>query len=132
MGRMSTPIGISFPLDQQIASKVMEMCTLRQQAITSNIANASVPGYQRVDVSNDFSKKLQALMVHGDSQSVVDLPLKTTVDAQAKSTRLDGNNVSLEHELMQMSANSVAHEFASLCLTDSLRRLETSITGRVI
>ena len=64
--------------------------TQRQEALAANIANASTPGYKRVDV--DF---------HG-----------AQADQTVGATQADGNSIDVENESAKMAANALEQQAA--------------------
>ncbi len=115
----------------QLARKLLDASTLRQQAIATNIANAETPGFRRIDLSPDFATQLKARMAAGDFGKTADtLRPQLTVDPMARTVRPDGNSVELEHELMAMNRNAVEHDFLSEIVSNNLKRLKLAITGR--
>src|SRR5271156_7117616 len=94
---------------------------LRQQAISSNIANVNTPGYQRMDVNPSFQTAYtNALdkLSNGQMLDDMDMPQSgSIVTAQTQGpARPDGNTVQLETEMVGMAQNSATYEFAGQML----------------
>ena len=125
-GLFSTPgiQGLSLALDE---------ASLRQQAISSNIANINTPGYQRVDVSSSFENAFQnALSDLGNGGSVGSMPAASITTASDQGpARPDGNTVQLESEMLGLAQNSAKYEFASEMISNSFHGMKTAITGNV-
>ena len=82
----------------------------RQQALAANIANASTPGYQRVDV--DFHSSLAAALGSEDAgEALHSVKFNTTVDS-AGATRADGSSVDVDSESAKLAANALEHQAA--------------------
>jgi flagellar basal-body rod protein FlgB len=128
---MVTPIGLNSQSDYVMAQKTLEISTVKHKATAANIANHETPGYQRIHVNKSFSDELKRLAANNRWEEYRDLNPSLGVDNKAPMLRPDGNTVSLEHELMEMSKNTLEFEFAADYMTDSLKRLQTAITGRV-
>jgi flagellar basal-body rod protein FlgB len=124
-GLFSTPSvqGLSLALDE---------ASLRQQAISSNIANINTPGFQRVDVSSSFETAFKSALsdlADGGSVGMMPAPSITTAAVQGPA-RPDGNTVSLENEMLGLQQNSARYEFASEMLANSFHGMKAAITGQ--
>ena len=110
----------------------MDEAAVRQQAISSNIANINTPGYQRVDVSSSFERAYSdALSRVGEGESVGDMPeAKIETAAVQGPARPDGNTVQLEQEMVGMAQNSARYEFAGQMLAHHFQGLKFAITGQ--
>jgi flagellar basal-body rod protein FlgB len=114
----------------QLARKLLDVSTLRQQAISTNIANAETPGFRRLDVAPDFAEQLKARVAAGDLAATADtLQPRLTEDATARSTRPDGNSVEIPRELVAMDRNAVDFDFLTQVVTFDLKQLKMAITG---
>lgn len=91
---------------------------LREEVLTNNIANVDTPGYKRQDV--EFEKYLKsAIEKSGGPQSTltqkinaVDLstvPSRTYTENKGLSYRLDGNNVDLSTENVELAAEQLKY-----------------------
>ncbi len=110
----------------------MDDAALRQQAISSNIANVSTPGYQRMDVSSSFQQAFSdALNRLSDGQTVDELPQgKIETAAVQGPARPDGNTVQLESEMVALANNSARFEFAGQMLASNFHGIKYAITGQ--
>ena len=112
----------------------MDEAALRQQAISSNIANVNTPGYLRKDVSATFSSAyadaLRTTSEGGnvDESSMPDASIETaSVQGPA---RPDGNTVQLEQEMLGLAQNSARYEFAGQMLAKNFQGIKFAITGQ--
>ncbi len=110
--------------------KMLDATALRAEAISSNIANISRPGYKRIDLAPGFESQMQAAVQNGDAESVASLKPTLAVDDNAVASQRDGNTVELEDEMLAMSENSMAHATETQLLTGAMLRLRLAITGR--
>lgn len=110
--------------------KMLEATALQHEAIASNLANASKPGYKRLEVNPSFSAELKAAMGAGNVAQIQSLQPALTVDAAAVANTKDGNTVQLENEMMQLNKNAVAHALETQLITGQLLKLRLAITGR--
>ena len=99
--------------------KGMDMLSVRQTAIASNIANSETPGYKSAQVS--FEDKLASAMGKGFAMAETNprhMPLKNKgvygltpdVTAVKEGARLDGNTVDVDRELTSLSATQFAYD----------------------
>ena len=91
----------------------MDDAALRQQAISSNIANVNTPGYQRVDVSasfqNAYTNALSELS-QGETVSTDDMPAQTIEKAAVQGpAKPDGNTIQIEDEMVPRTVGVGAH-----------------------
>jgi len=118
---------------------------LRHQAIAQNVANADVPGYQRVDVS--FEGALgQALAGDDIAQTLPDERLDGRepqygppgqrsvglgVDQSSGMVmRADGGSVDPDTEMAEMAANQLAYQTVTAMIGKKFGQLMYAINGR--
>lgn len=112
------------------AKKTMDAVELRQQAIASNIANLETPGYKRVDLAPNFQQQLERAAGSGDVQQLAGLKPTLAMDATARTTSKDGNNVNLEKELMAMNQNAMTNGYETQLISGMLTKMRLAITGK--
>ncbi len=117
------------------AAKVaLDGLSLRQQAISRNLANVDTPGYKAQTV--DFETTLKRMLSHDDS-----LPLKITnaghqtsptkqvgmtlSDRPGGSSRADENNVDIDVELADMSQVGIQYQAVSQAISKKLAGLKS-------
>lgn len=115
-----------------LAKKLLDVSQARHEAISGNLANAETPGYKRVDLKADFAQKLQKLAESNDVDSIAKIKTTFETDLNSPSVRRDGNNVELDTELLKMSENAMQYEFLTQYTANSMKRIKTAITGRVL
>ena len=96
----------------------MNVVSLRQKLVVSNIANADTPGYKTQDL--DFQSSLQEAMDGGSPQpnEVTSLPTKS-----------DGNNVDLDREARLLAENAMRFSVASNLMKTHLNTIKEAIQG---
>lgn len=115
----------------QLARKLLDAATLRQEAIATNIANAETAGFRRLDLAPDFATQLKARVSAGKfGKTLGNIQPQLAEDHTARSVRPDGNTVEIERELMLMNRNSVEHEFLTELVSNNIKHLKVAITGR--
>jgi flagellar basal-body rod protein FlgB len=112
------------------AKKALDAVVLRQEAISSNIANLETPGYKRMDLAPAFQTELQRAVAAGDPEQIADLKPTLATDATAVPSSRDGNTVHLESELMKMNQNTVTHALETQLVGNMLERMRLAITGK--
>ncbi|MEC7907224.1 MAG: flagellar basal body rod protein FlgB [Verrucomicrobiota bacterium] len=115
-----------------LAKKLLDVSHARHEAISGNLANVETPGYKRVDIKTDFAEELKKLAKSNDIESISALRATLETDLNSPSVRPDGNNVQLDSELMKMNKNAMQYEFLTQYTANSLKRIKTAITGRVM
>ena len=117
---MSFPIGDNV----QLLAKAIKYTGIRHEVIANNIANLDTPGFKARDLR--FEDHLRAVLSQQKSSPEPTLMLVNTTDQQ----RLDGNTVSLDHEMVKMSQNAILHNSFLQLLKARFRMLETAMGGR--
>ena len=82
----------------------------RHEALAANLANASTPGYRRVDV--DFHGTLAAAMGTGDKATVEHTAFTTQADPSVGVTQADGNSIDVDNESAKLAANALEQQAA--------------------
>jgi flagellar basal-body rod protein FlgB len=113
-----------------VAKKALDGIALRHEAIASNIANLDKPGYKRLDLAPAFRAELDRACASANPTQIENLRPTLAVDPTVGTTGRDGNNVSLEHEMVALSQNTLAHAVESQLITNALQRMRLAITGK--
>lgn len=92
----------------------------RQQAIASNIANVETTGYLAEEV--DFEDSLRSALASGDATG-------TTISHSHSlaATRLNGNNVNVDFELLASSENVLRQKLVVQAINNKYQLLRTAI-----
>ncbi len=109
---------------------------LREEVLTNNIANVDTPGYKRQDV--EFATYLRsALSAAGETgstltQKINDLDLskvrtRTYRDNTYLSYRLDGNNVDLATENVELAAEQINYNALIDSMNNEFSRMKAVI-----
>lgn len=108
-----------------VLDKAADASWLRNEAISNNIANVDTPGYKRQDVN--FEEQLRKAMKNSRYTSIdervanVDLDRLNPItyrDHSSLSYRLDGNNVDIDTENVELASNQIRYQG----LTDSITK----------
>jgi flagellar basal-body rod protein FlgB len=95
----------------------------RGKAITANVANLETPGYLATEV--DFETSLRAALSGGGGDGS---RIETTTSLAP--TRINGNNVNIDFELMASEENGLRRQLAVQALNAKYALLRTAITGQ--
>ena len=99
-----------------VLDKAADAAELRNKTIANNIANVDTLHYKRQDVS--FAENLQRALKNSrfkpldqkiDSLKMSRLKGTVFTDSEGYSYRLDGNNVDIDTENVQMAANQLVY-----------------------
>ena len=99
-----------FDTTQLALERTIAGASQRHNALAANIANASTPGYRRVDV--DFHGALAAALGSSDAKHAVE---STAFSTQADSigiTQADGNSIDIDNESAKLAANALEQQAA--------------------
>jgi flagellar basal-body rod protein FlgB len=113
-----------------LSRKMLDVTMLKHQAIASNLANIENPGYKRVQIESRFDDMLNAAVRSGSIERLNELQPKLEIDRNARSMRMDGNNVEMDHELLEMNRIEASYDFLTQYAGGYLKTLNAAITGR--
>ena len=108
-----------------VLDKAADASWIRNEAIANNIANVDTPGYKRQDVN--FEEQLRRAMKNSRYRSIdervdnIDLDRLNPItyrDHSSLSYRLDGNNVDIDTENVELASNQIRYQG----LTDSITK----------
>ncbi len=119
-----------------VLDKAADGAWLRNEAIANNIANVNTPNYKRQDVSFEAELK-QALKTSrhetlDDKVSNVNDKLsriepRVYTDAAGYSYRLDGNNVDIDNENVELASNQIKYNALVQSIDGDFTNLKTVI-----
>lgn len=96
---------------------------LRQQAIAHNVANVETPGFHAQQVS--FEDTLRSALRSGEDTSSV----TPVVSSSAAPTRLNGNNVSLDSEILLQDETKLRVQLVVQAMNAKYALMRSAITG---
>jgi flagellar basal-body rod protein FlgB len=96
--------------------RYMDLLSMRQKVVASNIANADTPGFKTKDLNfqSEFASALSGSQPQ--ASEVVGLPLKN-----------DGNNVSLDREARLLAENALRFNLATSLIKGQIRMVKEAI-----
>ncbi|MCQ2498737.1 MAG: flagellar basal body rod protein FlgB [Lachnospiraceae bacterium] len=100
-----------------VLQKTADAAWQRNQVIGNNIANVDTPGYKRKDI--DFESQLSIALGESRYETVdskvahlssTELKPRVYTDAANFSYRIDGNNVDIDTENVELAANQLKYQ----------------------
>lgn len=117
-------------LTRTVLEKSLDACSLRQVAISNNVANADTPGYRALTVS--FADQLQAALAQpgrfGRQQAVEALKPRIVPRSPAIG-RNDRSNVDIEVEMVALAENQLLYQALARQISEKFGQLRLAITG---
>ena len=83
-----------------------------------------------MDLDPSFRTELQNAIAGKDVARLNSLRPQVIPDARALATNLDGNTVDLEHELIEMSQNTLENTIQTRFVSGALAKIRLAITGK--
>ena len=98
--------------------RYMDVLSMRQKLVASNIANADTPGYKTKDL--DFQTSFEDALggTAPRAVEVAGLPVKN-----------DGNNVDLDREARLLAENALRFNIASSLMRSQIQQVKEAIQG---
>ena len=114
-----------FDVTQVALERALAGAAERQQLLASNVANADTPGFKRSDL--DFHGALAAALGQGASASQLESLTFTPQTDTTSAMTADGNNVDIDTEMANLSANGLDYETLVEVASARLKMLATAI-----
>ena len=115
-----------------VLNRAADAAWQRNEAISNNIANVDTPGYKRQDVA--FESVLQQALGNNRYQSMDDkvanvnlsrLRGRAYVDYANYSYRLDGNNVDIDTENVELASEQIKYEALTSSISSQFSRMKS-------
>jgi flagellar basal-body rod protein FlgB len=100
---------------------ILDVAAFRHRVIAQNIANLNTPFYQRLEVA--FEDSSNGYGASGDKPVAI-------VSNEAGEVRADGNNVSIEQEMGDLSKNTLLFNLTAQLLASRISASRAAIAGR--
>jgi flagellar basal-body rod protein FlgB len=102
---------VLFDTTQLALERSISGAAQRHEALAANLANATTPGYQRVDV--DFHGALAAAMGSSDARSAIERTgFATQADRTVGARQADGSTIDVDAESAKVAANALEQQAA--------------------
>jgi flagellar basal-body rod protein FlgB len=116
---------------------------LRNEVISNNIANVDTPGYKASHVrfedlvAEAVGQEEDSLPMDVTDENHIPMAGSTAIDAiepeivkdDTTTTRLDGNNVNIDNEMVELAKNSINYYATVSKINSEFRKLNTAISG---
>ena len=106
----------------------------RETVIGNNIANVDTPGYKRQDLAFEDvlkrelkSSKYDTLQKAVDNVSLNKLEGRTYTDYASYSYRLDGNNVDIDTENVELASEQLRYQTLTSAVSNEFTRMNTAM-----
>ncbi len=118
-----------------ILDKAADASWTRNTVISNNIANVDTPNYKRKDI--EFETYLQEELAGSDSttlsEAVSDVEMghlnsTSYTDMSNLSYRLDGNNVDIDTENVELASNQIKYNALLQSITHEFSMIKTALT----
>lgn len=100
----------------------LDVSALRNKVIANNISNINTAGYKRKYVSfeDTLQNKIRSVSLKSSSEKHIlrniDTSDKRIITDNSTSTRSDGNNVDIDTEIVNLTANNMMYESLTTAL----------------
>jgi flagellar basal-body rod protein FlgB len=119
-----------------VLDKALDASNLRETVITNNLANVNTPGYKRREV--DFESLLRQELDQTKWESLdekidnvnlnhLDAGVHYDMAAYSYDYRLDGNNVDVDTENVELASEQLRYQLLANSVTQEFTRLSTAI-----
>lgn len=120
-------LGNSFLLSEKVMNALWE----KQRVIADNIANNDTPGYKSSYVT--FEDELRTRLGRASGREAVQKSIETSPVTVHRSTtesaRLDGNNVQVEAEYLELARTQLQFDYQVKAFNSDLAQLRTAVKG---
>jgi flagellar basal-body rod protein FlgB len=118
-----------------VLQKSLDLRSQKQQVIAGNIANAETPGYsaRKMSFEDDLRQALETPQLSSRSQNSKHFPIgginiqsvQGTIEREIDDSPLgDGNNVSVDEEMLDLAENQLLYEAGAQILKKKLTLLK--------
>ncbi|MDR2899635.1 MAG: flagellar basal body rod protein FlgB [Clostridiales bacterium] len=115
----------------ELIGTALQAASVRNLVINNNLANNDVPGFKKNVVS--FEELLEDELQSAELTGQVNLDRLTprvVPSLENYSYRLDGNNVNIETEMVELYKNASKYDVMAQSVINNYRRINLVITGR--
>lgn len=119
-----------------VLDKALDASNLRETVITNNLANVNTPGYKRreVDFQSLLTQELDKFKWNSLDEKIEDVDLghldagvHFDMQAYGYDYRLDGNNVDVDVENVELASEYLRYQLLSDSVTQEFNRIKTAI-----
>ena len=116
-----------------VLNKAADAAWQRNDILANNIANVDTPGYKRQDI--DFQSQFRRALGNSRYETVdakvahvsgTELQARVYTDAANFSYRLDGNNVDMDQEQVELVRTAYEYQYMLASINSDLKRLQNA------
>lgn len=118
-----------------VLDRAADASWIRENAIANNVANVDTPGYKRQDVEfqNILEHELRNTKYRSLQEAVNQVPLdqlesRIYTDYASYSYRLDGNNVDIDTENVELASEQLRYQTLTTAVTQEFSRMRSAMT----
>lgn len=118
-----------------VLDRAADASWIREKVIANNVANVDTPGYKRKDVEFQNilehelkSTKHRSLQEAVDNVSLKRLESRSYTDHAAFSYRLDGNNVDIDTENVELASEQLRYQALTTAVNQDFVRMKSAMT----
>ncbi len=116
-----------------LSKKVMDFLWQKQTITSNNIANAETPGYKAkyITFEDELRRRLDSQYgrTAGEIKRSIASAKPEIHETENESSRMDGNNVNVDVESMELAKTALQYQFMVKAFNDDITRLSTVIRG---
>ena len=101
--------------------RYMDLLSIRQKTVASNVANADTPGYRTKDI--DF--QYEFLSTLNDTRPVKDSV--ELIEPDSLLAKNDGNNVNMDREMRMLAENAMRFQMASILVRGEFKAIKNAL-----
>ena len=120
-----------------VTQRTLDVTWTKQKLALDNIANVDTPGYKAKYAlfEDELRGKLRRLegregVKSGEIRNAIKTSRMRIRQSDEEFTRVDGNNVNLDVEELEVARNAYQYQYALRQISDEFARLRTAIEGR--
>ena len=116
-----------------LTEKMLDFLWGRQTVTLNNIANDDTPGFksQYISFENILGEKLKDASVGWRPMKQVEQAINSTRASlhttRAESTRLDGNNVDMDQEQVDLARTALEYQYMVASIGNDISRLQSAV-----
>ena len=116
----------------ELTEKMLDLLWARQNLTLNNITNVDTPGYKSryITFEDELQKRLQAASGTGRARAAVSEAIRGTGATlhitRDESTRLDGNNVDMDQEQVDLVRSAYEYQYMLNSINNDLKRLQSA------
>lgn len=114
-----------------LSQKSLDYLWEKQRVIADNIANSDTPGFKSsyVTFEDALRSRLQGAKGSEAVRKGIDASPVAVKTTTTESTRLDGNNVQVEAENVELARAKLQYDYQIKVLNSEIKQLRTAIKG---